>query len=295
VSAEPISLPRPEPDPDRESNRGGTSPLGRDDLDLARVYVWQLPVRITHWLIVLSILTLSVTGLYIGHPIVLATGEARYHFVMGTMRVVHLYSAIVFTLAVLARIAWMFIGNRYARWTELLPVQRRRFKGLWPTFKFYVFAKLEPPAFMGHNPLAGATYVAVFGLYLLAILTGLGLYAPHSGLHSPVRIFAFLAHLPGGQQALRWEHHVVMWLLLGFMVHHIYSALLMSTVEKNGTMESIFSGYKFAPRRDLAGSGYRFRQARPAASPAPATSPAPAAPATPPGGAGPRADARPGA
>lgn len=268
MSAEPIALPLPEPDPDPGSNRGGTSPLERDDLDLARVYVWQLPVRITHWLIVLSILTLSATGFYIGHPLGLVTGEARRHFVMGTVRVVHLYTAIVFTLAVLARIGWMFLGNRYARWTELLPVQRRRFKGLGPTLKFYLFAKLEPPGFMGHNPLAGATYVAVFGLYLLAMLTGFGLYAPHSGLHSPMRIFAFLANLVGGQQELRWAHHVIMWLLLGFMVHHIYSAVLMSTVEKNGTMESIFTGYKFAPRQGLTGSGYRFRQARPAAGPA---------------------------
>ena len=38
--------------------------------DLVRVYVWQLPVRITHWLIAGSILVLSVTGFYIGTPFV---------------------------------------------------------------------------------------------------------------------------------------------------------------------------------------------------------------------------------
>ena len=40
-----------------------------------------------------------------------------------------------------------------------------------------------------------------------------------------------------------------MWLLLGFAVHHVYSAVLMATVEKNGTMDSIFSGYKLVPPR----------------------------------------------
>ena len=30
--------------------------------DIARVYVWQVPVRVTHWLIALSIVVLSVTG-----------------------------------------------------------------------------------------------------------------------------------------------------------------------------------------------------------------------------------------
>ena len=62
----------------------------------------------------------------------------------------------------------------------------------------------------------------------------------------------------GGLQTARWIHHVVMWLLLGFAVHHVYSAVLMSTVEANATIESIFSGYKFVPREDLEFSGYRF-------------------------------------
>ena len=43
---------------------------------------------------------------------------------------------------------------------------------------------------------------------------------------------------------------MVMWLLLGFVVHHVYSAMLMSQVERTATMESIFSGYKFMPRED---------------------------------------------
>ena len=33
----------------------------------------------------------------------------------------------------------------------------------------------------------------------------------------------------------RWIHHIVMWLLLGFTVHHVYSAVLVAIIEKNGT------------------------------------------------------------
>ena len=77
---------------------------------------------------------------------------------------------------------------------------------------------------------------------------------PGSLLHG----FASLEWLVGGLQYVRWIHHIVMWLLLGFAVHHVYSGILMSTVEANGTMESIFSGYKFVPPEDLEYSGYRF-------------------------------------
>ena len=226
--------------------------------DIVRVYVWEAPVRIAHWVIALAIVVLSATGLYIGHPFLIVTGEARQHFVMGWMKVVHGYTAYVFIAAVVARLIWMFIGNKYAHWDKLIPVHPNRRRGLWPTLRFYLFALRKPPGFVGHNPLAGATYVLVFGLYFLAILTGLTMRGVSADVGSPVRAFAALAPLFGGLQMARWIHHGVMWLLLGFAVHHIYSSVLMSTVEANATVESIFSGYKFVPREDLEYSGYRF-------------------------------------
>jgi Ni,Fe-hydrogenase I cytochrome b subunit len=79
-----------------------------------------------------------------------------------------------------------------------------------------------------------------------------------AGVDSPLRWFASWAPVLGGLYVARWIHHAVMWLLLGFAVHHVYSAVLMSTVESNATVESIFSGYKFVPEEDLQYSGYRF-------------------------------------
>jgi len=66
-----------------------------------------------------------------------------------------------------------------------------------------------------------------------------------------MRVWAFLLPLFGGAAGARWLHHVVMWLLIGFSVHHVFSALLVSRVEKNGTIESIFSGYKFLRREQV--------------------------------------------
>ena len=43
---------------------------------IVRVYVWEVPVRVTHWLIALSIIVLSVTGLYIGRPFMTVPGPA---------------------------------------------------------------------------------------------------------------------------------------------------------------------------------------------------------------------------
>ena len=38
-------------------------------------------------------------------------------------------------------------------------------------------------------------------------------------------------------QGVRLTHHLIMWLLLGFMVHHVYSAVLMDAEEKNGAAD----------------------------------------------------------
>jgi Ni/Fe-hydrogenase 1 B-type cytochrome subunit len=229
---------------------------------LANVYVWEWPVRVTHWLNAGSFWVLSLTGIYMAYPLLIVSGPAGQHFVMGTVKIVHYYAAIVFTLAVAVRLLWMFVGNKYSRWDKFLPVRPRRLRGLWPTVKFYLFLLRKPPGFVGHNPVAGLAYVAVFGLYLTAIVTGLALYGSSAHVDSPLRVFGALAPWLGGLQTARWIHHVVMWLLIGFAIHHVYSAALMSTVEQNATMESIFSGYKFVPREDLIESGYRFRPRR---------------------------------
>ena len=228
------------------------------EVELDNVYVWQWPVRITHWMNAISIWVLSVTGIYIGWPMLVAPGPASGHFLMGWAKAIHFYAAIVFTLSVLSRIAWMFMGNWYSRWHRLIPASKERFRAMGRTFRYYMFGMRMPPGFVGHNPLAGLTYAFVFLAYLAMILTGLSMYGASAHVDSPFRIFAGLAPLFGGLQTARWIHHVVMWGIWAFFVHHVYSAILMSQVEATGTVESIFSGHKFVPREDIIKPGYRF-------------------------------------
>jgi len=225
---------------------------------LQRVYVWQIPVRVTHWLIASSIIVLSVTGFYIGRPMITVPGAAAGSFFMGWVKVVHGYVAYVFITAVIVRLIWMFTGNKYARWDKFLPVNRTRQQGMLPTILFYSFLRDRPPGYVGHNPLAGFAYVAVFGLYLLAIATGLLLRGSSAPPDFLLSWYASLAPYFGGLQIARWIHHAIMWLLLGFMLHHVYSSILMASVEKTGTMDSIFSGYKWVPRRELEPGAYRW-------------------------------------
>jgi Ni/Fe-hydrogenase 1 B-type cytochrome subunit len=42
-----------------------------------------------------------------------------------------------------------------------------------------------------------------------------------------------------------------MFAFFAFVIHHVYSAVLVSWEERNGLIESIFTGYKFVPKAEL--------------------------------------------
>jgi len=207
------------------------------------VYVWELPVRIAHWLVFFSILVLAATGFYIGDPLIGVSGPARDHFVMGTMRVIHLYAAIVFSLAVLFRMYWLFAGNRYARWDQYLPVSRERLRNTWEAIKFFSYLRRDPLPYAGQTATAGLSYAGVFLIQFVMMFTGLALYTVYAAPNSVFQAFGFLIPLFGGLQIARLIHHIGMWLLLIFMVIHVYLSVLFSVIERS-VFDSMFSGYK---------------------------------------------------
>jgi Ni/Fe-hydrogenase 1 B-type cytochrome subunit len=215
------------------------------------VYVWDLCVRLTHWGMALSLFVLAATGYYLGTPFVSVPGEAHERFVMGYTKAVHFWAGIVFTLSVLTRLVWMLLGGGYASWRQFVPVTRARIRRFVETVRFYTFLRVEGPGEVGHNPVAGVAYLAVYGLCLVEIATGLALWGANQPPDAWLRGFTNLAMSLGGLQLARWVHHGVMWLLLGFFLHHLATSILMNRVEGNGLIGSIFSGTKFVTKEEL--------------------------------------------
>lgn len=216
--------------------------------NLYKAYVWELPVRVTHWVIFFCIIVLSITGLYIGKPATLALTPSQ--FVMGWTRFVHLVAAYAFTVSVFARIYWMFVGNRYAGWREFFPIiSDEGYRNMVETFKFYTFIQRKAPHPVGHNALAGAAYTGVFCLYLVMVFTGFALYSLHAPYGIVHKLTGWMFHL-FSPQGVRLTHHMVMWFLIAFAIHHVYSAWLMDILERGGVISSIFSGYKAVREKD---------------------------------------------
>jgi Ni/Fe-hydrogenase 1 B-type cytochrome subunit len=220
-----------------------------------RVCVWEVPVRLTHWVNVAMIVILSFTGYYIGNPYVQVSAREVYGtYFMGWMRLIHIVAAYLFVASLALRTYWAFIGgNRWASWRALIPFFTTEGRGkMLHSLQYYLFLRRDPPVGLGHNALAGFTYAWIVFLYFVQVITGFALYAQSNpnGLWWKLTSWIFLLV---SNQHLRLTHHLVMWLLIAFVIHHVYSAFLIDAEEANGAMSSIFSGWKFiVPEPDEA-------------------------------------------
>lgn len=209
---------------------------------LKRVYVWEFPVRLTHWINFLSIILLSFTGYYIGNPFIHALSETEY--IMGWMRFLHFAFAYAFTISFLVRIYWFISGNEYANWKAYNPFSLSKIKELVELSKYYLFIRKEPPSIStGHSACGIYAYLFLFILFIIQILTGFALYSQShvGGLWKFLGGWVFLLL---GEGYVRLLHHLIMWFILVFAIGHVYIGWFLDRQERNGLMSSIFSGYK---------------------------------------------------
>lgn len=211
-------------------------------------YIWELPVRWNHWVNVMCIVILSVTGFLIGTPFSIGYSTSSYS--MGWIRFVHFTAAYLFTVSVAARVIWSIIGNEYAGWRAFFPIfyakGRRKLVGM---LRYYLLIDRDVPETIGHNPLATTVYTTLFCLYIAMILTGFAMYALHAPGGTMHKALGFMYHL-FSNQGMRLFHHLGMWFVFGFVVNHIYSAWLMDIKEHGSEISSMFSGYKFTVKKE---------------------------------------------
>jgi Ni/Fe-hydrogenase 1 B-type cytochrome subunit len=212
-----------------------------------RAYAWEFPVRFTHWINFLCIISFTVTGLYIGYPYSHAISANQY--IMGWIRFVHFTTGYVFLMSFVIRLYWAFMGNQYANWRVWFPFTPRRWKDLVGALAFYLFIRRKPPYVVGHSALAGITYFVVFLLFLFQIFSGFALYSQSQQGFIFTILGGWLAGIMNLQTIRLW-HHLVMWVILAFVIVHVYIAWYLDKAEKNGLMGSIFNGYKFVTGKE---------------------------------------------
>ena len=215
-------------------------------------YVWEAPVRVWHWVMVLSMVVLVVTGLLIGIPPATVPGEASESFLFGYIRFAHFAAGYIFTAALVYRFAWAFMGNRYSREIFVMPVYVLRaewWRGLFGTMAHYLFLRRDPPHFVGHNPIAQAAMFAMFVLgSVFMIVTGFALYGEGTGAGSWAHTWFTVWVLPlfGQSQDVHTWHHLGMWYLIWFAMIHMYFATREELTSGLTVIGSMINGWRRA-------------------------------------------------
>jgi len=216
--------------------------------DYRWVTLWGVPLRAMHWIAALCIVVLAVTGLYIGKPYFMTSGEASNHFLMGWMRFLHFTAAAVFVMTAIVRFYWLFAGNRYERWKALFPVHARDWRDLFRQAWAYLVVRPEKaPRYLGHNPLQQLSYTGLYAVAALQVVTGFALYGQYDATSIFYRMFNWIGPLFGGMPYVRFVHHEMTWVFAIYVPIHVYLSLRADVLEHNSTISSMVSGGRIVP------------------------------------------------
>ncbi len=215
-----------------------------------RVYVWEMPVRVFHWVTALSTTILVITGFIIADPPAINNNlEATNSFWFGMVRAVHFITAYILIANLIFRLYWAFAGNQFAKWDNFIPYTKKGIKNILYVLKVDIFLMKDKDhklsnISVGHNYLAAFSYFIMTLFFFLQVATGLALIADTSSWWFP-KMFHFIVPLFGGDIVVRYVHHILTWLFMAFVVIHVYLVLFHDYVEARGEASAMLSGFKF--------------------------------------------------
>jgi Ni/Fe-hydrogenase 1 B-type cytochrome subunit len=230
--------------------------------DLKTHFVWDRNVRWFHWINVLCMLGLIAVGVVILNAKALGVPNDGKILLKAT----HVWIGYVFTLNLLWRLIWAFIGGTHARWQAFLPGGR----GYVNEVSSYVndLRIGRPRQYLGHNPLGRVAITFLLLLLLIQAITGLVLagtdlfYPPFgswvadwvaaSGVDS-VKLVPYAPEMYSetSYEAMRafrkpfiTVHYYGFYVLLVFALIHILAVIVTEVSEGGSLITAMFSGKK---------------------------------------------------
>ncbi len=190
---------------------------GRDEPSIRRVRVWDLPIRLFHWALVLLVVALYFTA---------AVFDSYLDW--------HMYLGVAVGGLVLFRLLWGIWGSETARFAQFIPGPRR----LWNYLRNGDREGLR----LGHDPL-GALSVIVL-LVLLSAQVGTGLFS-HDDLFNQGPFRDWVSSDTADR--LTALHKQLFYVLLGFIALHVLAVLFHVLVRRHDILRAMISGWMRIP------------------------------------------------
>lgn len=183
------------------------------------IKVWDLPVRIFHWSLVVLFITAYVTN---------SLGSDYFIY--------HLWSGYALIILVSFRIVWGLVGTYHARFNHFVknPVATAK-------YALSVF-KRKDKHYLGHNPLGAVMVVVLLIATLVQAITGL---FSNDEIFNVGPLYAYINDELSLQ--LTSLHRQLFYWILGAIALHIIAVLAHVIFKRDNIVRAMFTGKKSLP------------------------------------------------
>ena len=178
----------------------------------ALVKVWDLPLRIFHWLL--------VAGFFIAY------------LTEDDLLTIHIWAGYLVTGLLVFRLIWGFIGNDYARFSNFLCSPAKSI-----TYVKDLIA-LKTQRYLGHNPAGAAMILLLLVSLLMTVITGFGVYGADQAAGPLAAI--------GSANEKIWEevHEFFANFTLVLVVVHVVGVAVESYIHRENLAKAMVHGFK---------------------------------------------------
>lgn len=192
--------------------------MSQSNPQLQPVAVWDLPLRLVHWSLVLLVIAAWVT-----------TEEALYYDMT-----LHQYCGYTLLTLVIFRLFWGFWGSHHACFQDFVC-------GVGSTWNYVLtLFKRQPSHYIGHNPLGGWSVLLL--LLVLFVQAGSGLFA-NDDIFTEGPLSAWVSK--DTSDMFTQVHKVNFNLLLALIALHISAILFYWIVKRENLIRPMITGYKW--------------------------------------------------
>ncbi|MEZ5742728.1 MAG: cytochrome b/b6 domain-containing protein [Sphingomonadaceae bacterium] len=191
--------------------------MAEESASAARVRIWDLPVRLCHWLFALLIPALWWTA---------ENHEMGWHKRLG----------MILLILLVFRILWGFVGSSTARFTHFV-------RGPGAVLAYFRSIGEKHPPVIGHNAAGGWSVVALLGAMSLQV--GMGLFAgdPFDGATGPLN---GLVGVMTADALTDWHEDFFNVIVL-LVVLHLGAIAFYKVVKKDKLIHPMLSGSRAVP------------------------------------------------
>ena len=214
-------------------------------------------MRIVHWLNAICMVVAVITGLYIGHPYyqTFIADPAVDKYVMAWNRWGHFIVAIIFDVTAVL-IGYLYFFSRFEKpYKKLIPTGKN-IKEFCEVFLNLITFNRRKKFDSSHSDSYNIVFFTIFHILLVFMLfSGLQLYVHGlaSGESSIGAWWPWMLHFTtdwtlsvfGGNMGVRIAHHTSMYLILVWVMCHIYYQIWRTIFWKEGDIAIVIGGSKF--------------------------------------------------